>query len=137
MILAHRPEKQARWPKDTQSFCVRNASRQDVVLAQRAVWANTPISRFWGLMGRPGLAPGEGLWIEPCADIHSCFMRFLFDAVFVSRDGEVLHVVHAMRPWRMSRFVLGARSVLELPAGCIHETDTQVGHLLVREPRAQ
>jgi uncharacterized membrane protein (UPF0127 family) len=57
-------------------------------------------------------------------------MRYLFDAVFINRDGKVLHTIERMKPNRMSRHVFGARAVLELPAGTIEATGTIRGDVL-------
>jgi len=75
-----------------------------------------------GLLGRDGMEAGEGLYIRPCSSIHSFFMKFLFDAAFVDGDGKVLHVIRAMKPWRISRIVVGAVGVVELPAGVLEGT---------------
>ena len=89
--------------------------------------ADTPATRMTGLLNDRGLAPGDGLWIVPCNSIHSFGMKFIFDAVFLSRDLRVVHLVGEMKPWRISRIVWRAHSVLELPAGVIAHTDTQAG----------
>jgi uncharacterized membrane protein (UPF0127 family) len=73
-------------------------------------------SRMKGLLGRRELAPGQGMLIRPTSSIHTFFMRFPIDAVFLSRDGEVLKVKPNVGAWR-ARFCRGAHSVLELPAG--------------------
>lgn len=112
-----------------QRFKVIN-TRSGKVVCELTEKADTPWSRFWGLMNKPDLAAGHGLWIEPCADIHSCFMRFEFDAVFVDKTGKVLHIVQAMKPWRVSKFVRGGHSVLELPAGTILTSGTELGDVL-------
>ena len=116
-----------------QRFKVIN-TRSGAVVCELAEKAATPWSRFWGLMNKPSLPAGHGLWLEPCADIHSCFMRFEFDAVFISKSGEVLHTMQAMKPWRVSRFVKGGRAVLELPAGAIAASETRPGDCLHLEP---
>jgi uncharacterized protein len=72
--------------------------------------------RMKGLLGRRELASGEGMLIRPTSSIHTFFMRFPIDAVFLSRDGEVLNVKPNVGAWR-ARFCRGAHSVLELPAG--------------------
>jgi uncharacterized protein len=72
--------------------------------------------RMKGLLGRRELASGEGILIRPTSSIHTFFMRFPIDAVFLSRDGEVLKVAKNVGAWR-ARFCRGAHSVLELPAG--------------------
>lgn len=115
------------------TFQVINRTRQTVV-AERVRLANTHWSRFWGLMGKPALPPGDGLWIEPCADIHSCFMRFAFDAAFIDKEGKLLHCLAAMRPWRLSPWIRGSRAVLELPAGALAASGSQPGDVLERQP---
>jgi hypothetical protein len=69
-----------------------------------------------GLLGREGLRSGEGLLIRPANSIHTFFMRFAIDVVFIDRAGVVLKVVSALRPWRLAGS-RGARFALELRAG--------------------
>ena len=78
--------------------------------------ADTFNTRLLGLIPRGGLGAEEGLWLEPCAMIHMCFMRFPIDAVFLDKDLKVLRVLENFQPWRFSPWVYGARGVLELPA---------------------
>ena len=94
----------------------------DRVLAERAWEARSYSSRMKGLLGRKGLEAGEGLYIRPCSSIHSFFMKFRFDAAFVDGEGKVLHVIRAMKPWRISKIVSGAAGVVELPAGMLEGT---------------
>lgn len=108
---------------------VFNATRQRT-LADRAGEARTLASRLRGLLGRKGLEPGEGLYLRPCSSIHSCFMSFRFDAAFLDGQGIVLHLIHSMKPWRLSRIVPAAAGVLELPAGVLAHTGTRVGDRL-------
>lgn len=75
------------------------------------------LERLVGLMGRPGLARGQGLWIEPCNSVHTFFMRFPIDVVYVDRDRRVIDVCRAVGPWRAHLPRAGAHAVLELPAG--------------------
>jgi uncharacterized protein len=105
---------------------IRNLTR-DTILATRAEEARGLWRRGWGLLGRGGLAPGEGLIIAPCRSIHSWFMRFRFDALFFTPDGTVCHTIEAMPAWRFSRFVHRARGVIELPAGTLAATGTRGG----------
>jgi uncharacterized protein len=72
--------------------------------------------RMRGLLGRRELASGEGMLIRPTSSIHTFFMRFPIDAVFLSRDGEVLKVAANVGAWR-ARSRRRAHAVLELPAG--------------------
>ena len=86
------------------------------IVCERCELAGGPVSRARGLLGRSGLAPGEGLLLRPAFSVHTFFMRFAIDIVFLDRSGEVVAVAEAVRPWRAAtRF--RARAVLELAAG--------------------
>lgn len=70
-------------------------------------------------MFRGDVAPGCGIWISPCSGIHTFFMRFPIDAVFIDRGQRVVRVYERLRPWRLVLLVPGAHSVVELPAGTV------------------
>ncbi len=72
---------------------------------------------------------GEGLWILPCEAIHTFFMKFDIDVLFLDKKRRVVKAVRRLRPWRLAGSWRG-RSVLELPAGTIEETGTQTGDVL-------
>lgn len=81
--------------------------------------AETYESRSRGLLGRDSLDPTEGLWIIPCPMIHTFFMRFAIDVVFLDKKLRVVRVIENLKPWRVSPWVFSARSVLELAAGTL------------------
>ncbi len=112
---------------------VINKTRQTVV-ARQVQKADSYFKRLVGLMGKPGIPPGFGLWIVPCQDVHSFFMRFEFDAIFLDGNGKVLYLLERMKPWRVSRFVKGGKVVLELPAGAIAQSVTEIGDELELRP---
>jgi uncharacterized membrane protein (UPF0127 family) len=89
--------------------------------------ADTFLTRLVGLLRDRQLAQGDGLWIVPCNSIHSIGMKFNFDAIFLDKDLRVVHLMHDMKPWRISSLVFAAHSVLELPSGLIAQTATQLG----------
>ncbi len=103
------------------------------VLCQRLELANTPWRRARGLLGRPPLARGEGLLIDPCRSVHMFFMRYPIDVVFLDRHGQVVAMRQNLRPWRMTRYYHQARSALELPAGAAAVAGLELGHRLVLE----
>src|SRR5205807_9982181 len=78
--------------------------------------ADGPLSRMRGLLGRSGLPNGEGMLLSPAPSIHTAFMRFPIDAVFLDRELQVLGIVEQLRPWRVAS-KRKARAVLELAAG--------------------
>ncbi|MDD2555727.1 MAG: DUF192 domain-containing protein [Syntrophaceticus sp.] len=87
-------------------------------------------SRCKGLLGRRSLPEGAGLLLRPCNSIHSCFMKFSFDAVFVNNSLEVVHIIEKMQLFRISPVVRKAKMVLELPAGTMPLTGTKIGDQL-------
>ncbi len=88
--------------------------------------ADTARSRMKGLLGRRSLGDGEGLLLRPAGSIHTAFMRFPIDAVFLDADMEVLRVESNLRPWRISA-QRGAKAVVELPAGAAEGMGLAVG----------
>ena len=86
------------------------------VVCERCAVADRPHTRMRGLLGRSGLASGEGLLLRPAPSIHTLFMRFPIDAVFLDRDLRVMALAGDLRPWRFASR-RGARAVLELAAG--------------------
>ena len=85
-------------------------------VCERCVVASSSLSKMRGLLGRSGLEEGEGLLLQRASSIHTAFMRFPIDAVFLDSDQVVMKVAADVRPWRAS-MRLKARAVLELPAG--------------------
>jgi uncharacterized protein len=104
----------------------RNVTRE-VVIGDNIREAGTFIARLRGLFGTDGLAPREGLWISPCTSIHSFGMRFVFDALFLGPDWRVVGLYERFLRNRISGVYWNARGVLELPAGTIERTGTEVG----------
>ena len=91
--------------------------------------------RLLGLMGHPALPPGQALVLDGDNSIHTLFMRFPIDVLFLDKAGRVKHLYHAMPPWRVSRIVVGSTRIVELPPGVLDATETEVGDELVFEPR--
>jgi uncharacterized membrane protein (UPF0127 family) len=104
------------------------------VLARAVEFAETRQARRRGLLGRNRLDTSAALVLSPCFAIHTAFMRFPIDVIFVNRDGFVNKVVRNMVPWRIA-VAPGARLVIELSGGVLRGDDVRVGdHLdLVRD----
>jgi len=92
------------------------ANDDGTVVCERCLLAETPLARLRGLLGRDELPSGEGILLRPAGSIHTAFMRFPIDAVFLDAADKVVKVASALRPWRTAA-CRGARAVLELPAG--------------------
>lgn len=110
---------------------VHNRTRGDVVCEHTEI-ADTLWRRMRGLLGRSDLPVGSGMLIQRESSIHSAFMRFEFDAVFLDRNMRVVRLAERIRPWR-ALSAKGARSVLELPSGQISARALQVGDELAVE----
>jgi len=107
---------------------VKNLTR-DTVLATCMEIADNAAKRNKGLLGRKSLAAGEGLWIAPCEAVHTFWMQFPIDLVYLDRKQRIRKLVSDLPAWRLSA-CLRAHSVLELPAGTIHATRTELGDAL-------
>jgi uncharacterized membrane protein (UPF0127 family) len=97
------------------------------LLIARSHWA-----RFRGLMATPSInfRPGQGLWIVPCHGVHTFAMRFPIDIVYLDRERTVVHLENELKPWRMAAIRVNAASVLELPSGTVHRSETALGDLI-------
>jgi uncharacterized membrane protein (UPF0127 family) len=111
-----------------QAKCIVNLSRGSVV-CERGFAADRPVARMRGLMGRRVLPAGEGLLLTPAPSVHTGFMRFPIDVIFLDRELQVLKLVEELRPWRMAA-ARGARSVLELAPGEVARRGVEVGDVL-------
>jgi uncharacterized membrane protein (UPF0127 family) len=98
------------------------------VVADNVAVAETRATRAVGLLSRSGLNPGEALWIVPSRGVHTCWMRFTIDVLALNEDGVVVDRVAELKPWRIRLPRRGTAGVLELPAGCIAATGTEIGH---------
>jgi uncharacterized protein len=86
------------------------------VVCERCTVADNPLTRLKGLLGRDGLESGDGLLLRPASAVHTYFMRFPIDVVFLDRALVVVGISDSVDPWRATS-QRGAKAVLELPAG--------------------
>jgi uncharacterized protein len=109
-------------------FRLRN-QRTGQVLADRLLPALDSASRKTGLLKHSSLGDGEAMIIAPSNAVHTWFMKFDLDLLFVKRDGRVVKTRAAVKPWRMSGS-LGAFAVIEMRAGTLAERETLPGDIL-------
>ena len=91
------------------------------------------IPRLHGLMGRKAMPGCFALILMPCRQIHTFFMRFTIDVIFLDRGLRVKHVIEKMRPWKISKLVRGSHVVVELPGGTLEGRVTQGDRLKLEE----
>ena len=104
---------------------MRNQTR-NTILGESVEVADTSEKRRAGLLKHARLDPGSGLWIVPCESVHTFFMRFPIDLVYLDKRRKVRKVRHAVPAWRVS-VCLTAHSILELPAGTAEKSGTLPG----------
>lgn len=112
-------------------YRVVNRSKQ-TVLASDVELAETTWTRLKGLLGRKAehFPSGKGLWIVPSQGVHTIGMSFSIDVVYLDSDRRVVHVCHNLVPFRFAAVKFKARSVIELPAGTLAKTRTDIGDAL-------
>ena len=100
---------------------------KNTILAEKVEVAHTLCKRMVGLLNRREFHRGEALIIKPCNSIHTLFMHFPIDVVFVDRQNRVIKIISRLKPWRLSGIYLSAQLCIELPAGTIESTHTCTG----------
>jgi len=106
-------------------------SAKNAVLAENAIIADTFLTRAKGLLGRKDFKQGEALVIRPCNSIHTFFMRFPIDVLFVDKENKIIRATPSLRPYRLSRVCFNSVFAVELPAGTLELTSTQEGDTLL------
>lgn len=104
--------------------------RNKLCIAQQTKVANHIWGRMLGLMGKRSLDEHHALFIYPCQQIHTFFMRFPIDCVFINQDYKVIYLLEHVRPWRVSEKVSEAYGVIELASGVIQKTDINISDRL-------
>jgi uncharacterized membrane protein (UPF0127 family) len=105
---------------------VANSDR-GTVLGEAIEVAMTAAQRVKGLLGRDSLAGGEGLLFKGCSSLHTFFMQFPIDIVFIDKQGKVLKSVRDVRPFKIVMAPFRSYYALELPVGSIDGSTTRVG----------
>lgn len=105
-------------------------SENSTPLTDQLILAETLFSRSKGLLGRRELPDNEMLWINRCNSIHTFFMKFTIDCVFLDRTLKVISIKRNVKPWKIIWPQWGASSVIEMKAGDIDRLSLKVGDQL-------
>ena len=106
-----------------------------VALATELEIATSFMARSQGLLGRSGLRPEQGMLIDPCPSVHTWFMRFPIDVIFLDKKNRVVGLKRNLKPFRMAWSWRGAKTI-ELPVGIIASTRTQLGDFVAFQTTA-
>jgi len=101
--------------------------RTGTTLATNVKVADNIFTRMKGLLGKKELPTGDALWIKPCFSVHTFFMKFPIDVIFLNKTNQVIAAVSNLTPNRITRLYPQSFSVLELPPGTIVASNTEVG----------
>jgi uncharacterized membrane protein (UPF0127 family) len=110
-----------------------NITRQSFINLGVTV-ADTPLARLRGLLGRLRLRSDEALWVIPSRGIHTIGLLFQIDVIYLDSACRVVYLMENLGPLRIAPLRLRCASVLELPAGSIYHSGTQVGDRLLIKP---
>jgi uncharacterized membrane protein (UPF0127 family) len=109
--------------------------RTRAAIATEVELASTRASRRRGLLGRDRLDPSSALMLTPCLAVHTAFMRFPIDIVFLDQDGYAVKLVNDVQPWRMAA-AARAHTVIELSAGSLRRHAIALGDRLYLRPQS-
>jgi len=115
--------------RDTRSNHTIHNTRNGRILADTLIVAFDSQTRRTGLLKHDSLDEGSAMVIAPTNAVHTFFMRFPIDIAFVNREGLVVKICAAVRPWRLAA-ALRAHAVIELPAGTLARNETIAGDIL-------
>ena len=99
-------------------------------IASHVEIAQDPLTRMKGLLGRRDLPPNNALVITQCQSIHMFFMTFPIDVIFCDRQDQVVGLSPGIKPFCLSPVFFKASYAIELPAGSITASKTQLGDRL-------
>ncbi|MFH0791220.1 MAG: DUF192 domain-containing protein [Candidatus Omnitrophota bacterium] len=103
---------------------------KNLILAEDVFLADTVLKRLKGLLGKKEFKNGQAVILKPCSSIHTLFMCFPIDVLFVDKHNRVIKAISNLPPFRLSGVYLNADFAIELPAGMIGQTATAEGDSL-------
>jgi uncharacterized membrane protein (UPF0127 family) len=101
------------------------------MIAEKVVFAHTWLSRLKGLLGTKSLSEDAGMWLKPCNGIHTMWMRYAIDVIYLTQENKISKLVSSIKPNRFCNGVKGTVSVLELKSGQIEKNELLVGDQLI------
>jgi len=103
---------------------------KNTLLAKDIVIANTPFKRMKGLLGKKEFREGQALILKPCNSIHTFFLRFAIDVIFVDKHNKIIEAISHLKPFRLTCVYWLSALAIELPSGTIQSTLTCKGDTL-------
>lgn len=107
--------------------------QNNIILADNVIMADTIFKRMKGLLGAKEIKKGYALILNPCNSIHTFFMRFPIDVLFLNKNNQVIKVVHSIKPFRLTNIYLNSSLAIEFSSGTIRASQTQEGDTILFE----
>lgn len=105
---------------------IKNITKNKIIV-DNGYMANTFLTRLKGLLGKREIEDNEGICIYPCKSVHTFFMQFPIDIVFIDRDNKIIHITENLRHYRISKYVKNAEYVIEIGGSKSKKKDIEVG----------
>ena len=106
---------------------------KNIVLAEDASNADNPFKRMKGLLGKKEFMLGKALILKPCNSIHTFFMRFPIDVLFINKENKVIAFLPSFKPFRLTRIYPASSSVIEFPSGTLKPNLVERGDIIALE----
>ena len=116
-------------PRSTE-WCIMRTGQlliNSICLIQHLNVCDSFLSRGVGLLGKSGLPENTGIWLTPCRGVHTCFMRFEIDILYLDKAGMVLGLQTGVAPSRFPKAPKGTYSIVEVQSGWLDAEACQVG----------
>ena len=114
---------------------IRN-ERTGEIVSDKVIRADSFWLRLVGLIPREKLKEGEGLWLNPCNQVHTFFMRFPLSVWILDEQDRVCSIYDYLQPWRISPYYRKGYNAIEFPAGWGERTKVQIEDFLIWRKRA-
>jgi len=108
---------------------------KEIIIARKVIIADTFLRRFVGLMGKLSLASHEALMLVPCSQVHTMFMFFPLDLLFLDEDMVIVKIVYHLRPFSISPNVKNAKYVVEMKSGTLEGLELKEGERVILNPK--
>jgi len=111
-------------------FLILRDRTSNKVISQNVIVANSFFKRLKGLMFTKELPPESAVFIYPCSSIHTCFMNYNIDVLYLDKNNIILAIDEDMEPWRFGKIIKGSVSVIEIPIGTVARKQIKIGQAL-------
>lgn len=96
-------------------------NQDNIQIASEVIEADTMLRKMKGLMFAEGMDGYDGLLFTRAPSIHTFFMKFPIDVLFLNKNKKIIKIIRNLKPWRLTRTYFTAYQTLELMGGALDE----------------